>query len=136
MKRIGIGCSVLLVLVILSCTGLLLMPSRARRALPWSATDIRENYSSARFGADYSRCLRARISESDFPAYAARLNLDRVYSYADHAELPLSWSWCDEPWWNPPASLEGARFEYDPDHNCHAIAKYENGYVDFDAFAW
>lgn len=133
MKRLRLGCLILTGLIVLSCAGLLLMPSRARRALPWSASDIREYYWGQEFGSDYHRCLRARIDESDFDAFTDRLNLDRTYT-EDVAGLPLGWVGCDEPWWTPPDSLLGARFEHRERDGYFAMAKYHNGYVYFVAF--
>ena len=121
--------------MVLSCGGLLLIPSRARRALPWGASDIREYYTDSRFGSDFQRCLRARIDESDFDAFADRLDLLRTYT-KDDSDLPLNWTACDEPWWTPPDSLLGARFQHTDGDDYFALAKYHDGYVYFVAFGW
>ena len=121
--------------MLLACGGLLMMPSRARRALPWGAADIREHYSDSRFGSDFQRCLRARIDEPDFDAYAERLDLTRSYG-AKGSDLPLSWTSCDENWWNPPDSLIGARFEHENGNDNYAMAAFHDGHVYFVAYGW
>ena len=63
------------------------MPSRARRCLPWNATEIQEHYSDSRFGSDFTRCLRAKIKESDFYAYA--IGLTRKQSDGDVIQIGL-----------------------------------------------
>jgi len=136
MKRVRLGCLIVTGVVLISCAGLFLTPSRARRALPRGASDIQEYYEDARFGSDFQRCLRARIDESDFDSFATRLDLNRVYSKPEHADLPLGWCGCTEPWWNPPDSLEGVRFEHNDGDNYFAMAKYHNGFVYFVAFSW
>ena len=121
--------------MLLACGGLYVMPSRPRRALPWGATDIQEQDSDSRVGSDFQRCLRARIAESDFDGYAERLALTHTYSTED-SDLPLSWTSCNELWWNPPDSLTGARFEHENGDVYFAMAAFHNEYVYFVAFGW
>ena len=136
MKRIYVGCLALIVVLVLACAGLLLMPSAARRALPWNATDIHEYYSDARFGSDYMRCLKARVTHEGFLEFARRLKLNDKHDPENHRHELVSWPGCAEPWWDPSPSLEGALFEYTTDKTYYAVAKYENGYVYFTAFSW
>ena len=77
----------------------------------------------------------ARIEKSDFDTFADRLDLVRTYSSSD-AKLELHWTRCGEPWWNPPNSLLGARFEHTNGHDYYAMAKYHEGYVYFVALGW
>ena len=136
MKRIHVGFLALIGVLVLACTGLVLMPSTARRALPWEATDIHEFYSDARFGADHKRCLKARVTHDGFLEFARRLKLTEKYDRMKPRDEPVSWPGCVEPWWDASASLEGALFEDALDTNYYAVAKYENGYVYFVAFRW
>jgi hypothetical protein len=133
MKCLRIGCLYAATLVMLVCLALFLMPSAARRALPSDATEVHEHYRDARFGSDYVRCLKARVSRDGFVEFARRLNLTEEYVSEKHCRLELSWHACNEPWWNPPASLEGALFEPGSDKTECAMAKYENGYLYFVA---
>ncbi|QDT01881.1 hypothetical protein K227x_02500 [Rubripirellula lacrimiformis] len=119
--------------MLLVCSGRFIMLSRARRALPWTATGVQEHYQDSRFGSDFQRCLRARINESDFDAFAKRLDLTRTYG-ADDESLPISWTACDATWWTPPRSLVGARFEHDGDY--YAMAAFHDGHVYFVAMGW
>jgi len=134
-KQIAVGFSTAFILFVLLCAVLLLRPSLARRSLPWGASDIHEHYVDSRFGSDFERCLRASTTERGFREYAARLGLDRVYSEAEHHNLGLLWPSCDEPWWDPPESMEGALFRQD-DEDYFVLAKYEDGRVYFAAVCW
>ena len=88
-------------------------------------------------GADYKRCLKARVTHEGFLEFARRLQLNDPYDPKKHRDL-VSWPGCAEPWWDASASLEGALFEEarNKDDNYYAVAKYENGYVYFVAFRW
>lgn len=110
------------------------MPSRARRALPQGATDVHESYGGARFGHDYVRCLKARVTHEGFLEFARRLDLTKEYTQEKHRALELGWPLCDEPWWDPSPSLDGALVQHG--RTDYAVAKYENGYVYFAAFCW
>lgn len=133
MKRLAIFAALPLTLILLLCAGLFFWPSRARQALPAGATDVREYYEDSRFGADFQRCLRAKIDRADFAAFADRLGLDRTYTSADD-DLGLNWTVCNEPWWTPPELLIGARFEYQEGGAYFAMAQYSDGDVYFVAF--
>ena len=133
-KRGAIGCSVAAVAIFAMCVVTLTASSGGRRALPWSATDIHEYYDGP--VSDFMVCLRARIKESDFDSYANRLGLDQVYVESEHKSLLVSWMPCQEVWWTPPKSLDGARFQYQEGETYFAMAKYEAGFVYFVAFAW
>lgn len=112
------------------------MPSWARRSLPWNATDIHEHYEDARFGADFKRCLKAKIDEQDFDAFATRLELTETYDLTRQSDLNMHWGTCDEPWWDPPETLDGVRFRPINADNFHAMAAWHEGYVYFYVFSW
>jgi hypothetical protein len=116
---------------------LALLPSRARRALPWEATDICEHYWDDGFQGDFLRCLKAKVSEEGFHSYVRALGLCHVYSTQQHKNLPLTFRvGCDEPWWNPSDSLDDAYFSHTPGKEHFALAKHENGHAYFVGFAW
>ena len=122
--------------LVLLCSGLLIMPSWARRSLPWNSTGIHEHYEDARFGTDFKRCLKAKIDEEDFDAFATRLQLTEEYDPIRHADLSMHWGSCDEPWWDPPNSLDGVRFQPTNGDNFYAMAAWHEGYVYFYVFSW
>ena len=136
MKRATVGCLSTLGVLVLLCSGLLMMPSWARRSLPWDSTDIHEHYKDARFGSDFKRCLKAKIDEGDFDAYATRLKLTEEYDPDRHADLNMNWGSCDEPWWDPPKTLDGVRFQPTNGDNFYAMAAWYEGYVYFYVFSW
>ncbi len=74
MKRAAVGCLSTLCVLVLLCSGLLLMPSWARRSLPWNATDIREHYEDARFGSDFKRFLKQGLTNKTSMPSPSRLN--------------------------------------------------------------
>ncbi len=65
-----------------------------RRALPFSATEIRDDYN---VWLDWDYSLTARINESDFAPYVRRLGLapstnePSVYEYSDEAKIVRAW---------------------------------------------
>ncbi|MGB6041788.1 MAG: hypothetical protein WBF93_01410 [Pirellulales bacterium] len=137
MKRFGIACLVISCLFGLAVAWHFFTASLARRSLPWGATEIHEHYSDSGFPHyDFHRYLKARITETEFKAYAAKLNLSRIYSTEKHADLSPRWGSLDEPWWTPPASLDGAYFDHIDGDDYFAMAKYDNGYVYFVAMSW
>ncbi|EMI47486.1 hypothetical protein RRSWK_00006 [Rhodopirellula sp. SWK7] len=109
-------------------------PSRARGALPWSATNIHEHYHDFGIIPDFTRLIRANIAEDEFDRYATRLGLRR--SYSTDPEPMVGWPRCDEPWWNPPDDLTDARYDYSDGDDYYAIAVYHDGSVYFAATAW
>ena len=70
---------------------------------------------------------RISMSESEFQQFALDKELNQVYCEAEHHSLLQSWPPCGQPWWNPPESLDGARFSRNEQE--FAIAKYDDGYV-------
>ena len=113
-----------------------MIPSRARRSLPWNSTDIREHYKDTRFGSDFERCLKAKIDEKDFVAFATRLKLTEKYDATRQADLGMHWGSCDESWWDPPNTLDEVRFQPTNGGNFYAMAAWHNGYVYLYVFSW
>ncbi len=115
--------------------GFILGPSRARTALPWGATDVNEFYQDYGILPDFVRVLRARIDSDDFDGYARRLGLNRNYS-TDRSPA-IQWPRnCNQDWWNPPESLENARYQYSDGDEYFAVAVYHEGFVYFAASSW
>jgi hypothetical protein len=108
------------------------IPSKVRRALPASATEIKQFDGDNPLSREPDTTLypRARMPESEMPGFAAKLDLVQRYSGALHSRLPLNFS--GRPaWWDNRMTMDGAcvnvtlgrsRVEY-------AIAKYHGGYV-------
>ena len=130
------GCFAILLVPIVFVAVVLMLPSRARRSLPWNATEIQEHYSDARFGSDFTRCLKAKINENEFNGYADRLDLTETFHRGDTRHSRIHWPNCSERWWTPPKSLDGAKIQLLPDPNYFAVAKYHDGYVYFGVFSW
>lgn len=130
------GCLTILLIPIIIVGTLMLLPSRARRSLPWNATEIQEYYSDSRFGSDFVRCLKAKINEDDFTDYARKLELTEIFDEHNARHDRVHWPNCSESWWTPPKSLDGARIQLLSDPNYFAVAKYHEGYVYFGVFSW
>ena len=128
---------ILVGMVLLVCFGLLYYVffgrPTVRDLLPKNATDVREPYDDGGFHGDFTHCVRARIDEKDFDAFADRLGLDRTYTTKGKIVYFMG---CNEHWWTPPDSWEGARFERDEDIDYHAMAIYHEGYVYYLAYGW
>ena len=101
-----------------------------RKALPWSARDVREYYETDSFLPDYSYQLKARITEQQFHEYIAKFHLTLhtpTRTYSDDT-LWLSWRHvrnCD--WWDPSDSLEST-FVWQG-NDTWIFAKYERGHL-------
>lgn len=109
--------------------GYRLAASSIRQALPWSAGEIHEL--DVDLWPDFDHFLRARIPESGFPAYAARLGLTPhsiSRQYPDEVNC-LQWRSGDDapPWWNPSESTEST-YVWQENH-VWMFAKWERGFV-------
>ena len=128
--------SILTLLIFVSliggCLAWALGPSRVRSALPWNATEIEEHYDG--LASDFIRILRARIDEDDFDSYAQRLGLTE--KYAENPATNIHWPTCDQPWWNPPDSLDNVRYEPIELDDYLVIATYHDRHVYFAAMSW
>lgn len=72
------GCLIPLAAVVFLLIGVTvadkILPSGARKALPRSASDVREYYSGS-WNGDYARCIKAKLPEADVANYARNLGL-------------------------------------------------------------
>ena len=106
----------------------LLFHTGIRRALPWNATEIVEYYEGYGILPDFLLCLKARIKEGDFPAYAQRLGLTLYDKEVDGA-WEFGTNACDKPWWDPSPSMAGAYLKDRTAEEFYMMAKHENGFV-------
>ncbi len=136
------GCLAPIVVILAVTLGLValdyVMPSAPRKALPASATDVKEYYSGD-WNGDYERLLRANIPEADYPLFAKSLGLKERFDPIAHADI-ASWinvGFSDQPpWWNPPTAGQTTYFEYDPKHYSLRVLKYSSGYAYFVSASW
>jgi hypothetical protein len=107
------GCLAAVVLLVLLIVEAIIAPSNARRALPASATDVQEYYLNAGFTGDFTRILKARLPEKDFPLYAKNLGLTERYDPSkqsrDYGGLETSIGGMPE-WWDEPLELDNCYF--------------------------
>ena len=136
------GCLAPLLLVGLIILAILVadkvIPSRARRALPDSATDIQEYYADAGFNGDFIRILKARLPESDFQRYAVNLALTKYNPSIHGSEYDtIHISIGDVPkWWDEPRNIDNCYFNYIPEKEYITRITWNNGWVYFMALAW
>ncbi|MES2459975.1 MAG: hypothetical protein V4671_05270 [Armatimonadota bacterium] len=99
------------------------MPSYVRQALPASATDIQEYYSySFNPQGDFARYLKARMPESEMPAFAVKLNLIQRYSATAHRSMSVNFGG-ETAYWNPSSRLDGAYVQFGPGGAAYSLAK-------------
>ncbi len=105
----------------------------ARKALPWSAREVRDE-GSEDFPSDYTYYLKARIAAEGFAPYCRKLGLSphsQGRKYAADATwlswMPLTLSGKDIPWWDPSGSLEGTWVQQEG--HSWTLAKFERGFV-------
>jgi len=132
-----------IILVVLAIVGLNIadkvIPSKARRALPSSATDIQEHYSDAGFTGDFTRVLKARLPEQDFLLYAKNLGLTEKYDPSKHDSISSHVGTIVgrvPNWWDDPRDLDNCYFLYTPDKDFMERIKWKNGWVYFLAISW
>lgn len=107
----------------------------ARRALPWSASDIREDHQTFGLIPDFCYSLTAKLDPQEFPAFVEKLGLTRTYNSQAHPNVNLTWGNCSASWWNPP-SLEGAAMRYESENEYLAVAKMSGDRVYFFSMVW
>ncbi len=115
------------------------LPSKARRALPDSATDVQEYYYDSGFIGDFTRIIKARIPAHDFQNYARNLGLQHKYNPKTHkAEYDsLKMKIGNMPvWWDEPNNLDNCYFQHTPGDEYFERIKWQDGWVYFIAFAW
>ncbi|MDC0936822.1 hypothetical protein OAS39_11090 [Pirellulales bacterium] len=102
----------------------------ARKALPWSASDVHEELTTFGILPDHWYVLKARLSEDAFGFYVDRLHLRQWQAEDDSHNL--NWNCSEKPWWNPTASNSDVWFRVGKDWALYA--KHENGYVFVHSF--
>lgn len=113
------------------------MPSAARRALPGSATDVREYYSDS-WNGDYVRCVRARLPEADLPLYAKHLGLTERFDPVAHASIAsmINMSFDGPDWWTPPQAGPTTYFQHKRGDDFLEVLKFSEGYAYFVSTSW
>ena len=137
------GCLSPVVAVVLIVLGVLIVdkvvPSKARRALPDSASDVQEYYHDCLFPPDFVRVIKARLPEEDFQQYARNLGLTMKYdpnihgSEYDHVKMLIG---SVPDWWDEPRDLDNCYFKHTPGDEYFTRAKWKDGFVYFVAIAW
>lgn len=112
--------------------------SKARSALPSSATNIDEHFSGT---FDYSRFLKAQITKNEFKKYAKKLGYDKVITKLDVQEINnkyyINWKWIGgvkkPDWWTCTNLIKGTYYKIDKKNEFYSILKYECGFVYYKA---
>lgn len=114
------------------------LPSVARKALPMSATNVREYYSGS-WNGDYVRCLKAKLPEADVPTYAGNLGLTNRFDPVAHGSISgkINTGIGGAPsWWTPPQASPSTYFNYTPGKDGLQVLTYSGGYVYFVSAVW
>lgn len=109
------------------------------KALPWGARHVRESYWADGFLPDYSYCLKARISEDEFPGYVARLGLTPHTQARSHEDPTSPWLGWAHPfdldratesgrWWDPPP-IEAGKTYVAQSGDEWILAAYKDGWL-------
>jgi hypothetical protein len=107
--------------------------STARRALPWTAKDVREHYWNGESAAHLDYILRAKISREAFDQYAKRLG------FSDSPESNCNQQGVDErllidaPWWTPSPTSFPLFVKRSEDERLVERLLYDDGYVYYSA---
>ena len=134
------GCLVPLALVALlfigGCIYDKLAPSKARSALPPTASDVQEFYREV--GFDFSRCLKAKLPRVDFDTYARNLELTKDYTpgmmTSDPVKIQISGHF--PGWFDAPGVDEASAVKYSNGGAWVAVLQYKEPYVYFFIFDW
>jgi len=118
-----------IMLVLLPALAKLYQP-RAKRALPSSATDIRECKPSIFWvHPDFWYLLKAKITPEEFEAYRTKLKFVPI---PEEAKKEIHWTgWDDlvDEWWDPSPTSDGAFYDPSTQGSHRATMKYEKGYL-------
>jgi len=131
-----------LILVALIILGIFIadkvIPSRARRALPSSATNIQEYYADFGITGDFVRVLKAHLPESDFQIYADNLGLTKYDPAVQGSEYDtIKTGAGDVPkWWEQPQPMDNCFFKYTPGEDYYTRIIWNDGWVYFIAQSW
>jgi hypothetical protein len=108
----------------------------AKRALPWSASEVREFYHDYGIIPDYTYALKAKLHHQQLESYAISLGLSRYFVDAE-PEHPIGFDdLVDAEWWNPPASWSNAYVDFQPENEHVRLLRWSDGYVYFLSAGW
>ncbi len=128
--------AILSALIIGGCIYDRVAPSAARKALPPSATEIQEFYRGA--GFDFIRCLKAKLPQSDFEAYAKSLSLTKSYTAgqdtSDFVTMNITGHFPE--WFDPPGVDRASAVKYESGGAWVSVLQYHEPYVYFFVFDW
>ena len=113
-----------------------LIPSKAQKALPNSATNILEYYSGT---VDFVRLLKADMSRTDYDLYADNLKLTTQFSPNEHADIrsTIEAGIGDAPdWWDPPSASSSTYFKYRKGEEYLNVLYYENATAYLMFLSW
>jgi len=133
-KRALVILSCVLAVLVIPNTLVRILPSRARRALPRSATEVKEEYDGCVFW-DFARILRAKLPEADYQLFIRNYGGLKEYDPAIHSDDILVMINCyyGQPphWWNENYKrVDGGYFLSEPgDH--FVRVKYCDGWLYF-----
>ncbi len=135
-RRRWIVVSLLCAVAIGWCARVVLVPE-ARRALPWSASDVEESRQHNGFLPDYAYWLKAKLPKDEFDKYASRLGLP---SYSDEDPEKSSFSiyaYDDRPvWWDPPKDSHGSYGIVQEPEGGAKLLRWKDGNVYYFATEW
>jgi hypothetical protein len=112
-----------------------------RKALPFWTWDVHEWSLTDGFLPDYSYCLKAKMTRSEFIEYIAQydLKLNPTTPKQDRDFMPPpSWSSPFEPndsWWNVTLTMDSTYYIW-PKADNWTMAKYEHGYLYLHSNEW
>ncbi|MEP4076220.1 hypothetical protein [Haloferula sp.] len=139
----NLGCfAAVLVVAFLLFGGAILREVRTspgRQALPSSAANIEEALAHHFVGGDFTRLLKADLTESDFSGYAKSLGLTERFDpeVHQHIEPTLNRTIGDAPaWWNPPEVDSTTFFDYEDGEDYLRVLRYRGGSVFLLVQSW
>lgn len=104
------------------------------RYLRSNAGQYYEYHATKKFTRKYVRCVRARCGADVFEEFARRDGLKNIVSESLPPDCP-GWSSTPDELWDPPESLAGAYFKYEPGKYRRLLA-YRDGYLYYEARSW
>ncbi len=137
------GCGGLVIFfILLSGTNYLynvLIPSKARRALPESASHIQE-YFSGGWNSDFLRLIKAKLPKEDYEKYAESLGLTKHFDESKNGKklralLNMLFGG-DQDWWDPPDASKTTYYDYVKERDYIEALKYSNGTIYYFATSW
>jgi len=107
--------------------------STARRALPWSAKDVREFYWDGACAEHLDYFLRAKISREEFDKYATRLGFSGSRQSGRDQQGIAKLRIVDAPWWNSPKTPLPSLVKHSKDARFIERLQYYERYVYYSA---